>query len=115
MTGPYSSHSLDRNEHDYDLDAKKVTVVADTTEVPAGADSDVLALNDSSQEIGTKAGSRSVGVQIVSRTSVPVYINVDAAADDTIAWIEDNEGLFLPTNLSVYVKGASGSVVFWEL
>ncbi|MFH2047766.1 MAG: hypothetical protein ABIK92_21785 [Pseudomonadota bacterium] len=118
ITTPQTESDISRNEHDYSKDAKRVTLVADITNAPDGANSDIQTLTTTSVEIGTKAGSRSVGIQVVARTDAVVHlsINVDPATTDH-AYLEDNEGVFFPTNLSVYGRVASGTgdVVFWEL
>ena len=118
MSDPrYSTQSIERAVYDPDYSAKKVKVVGDITNVPAGANSDTLTMTDASQEVGAKAGSRSVGIQIVSRSSESVFINVGDDAELTHAYISEGEGMFFPTDLSVNVIGSnsSGDIVFWEL
>jgi hypothetical protein len=117
-TGPRTESDIAKNEHDYTLDAKKVAIVGDITNAPDSADDGILTLTGGAtwDEVGSNAGSRTVGVQIISRSSSPVYISLGSEGGATTPYIEDNEGLFLPTNLSIYVKGTgSDTVMYWEL
>jgi hypothetical protein len=119
MVEAHSKSTITKLTYDPDNEAVRIREVAGVAGSTSGWATGKVSLGSvSASEIGTKSGSREKGIIIVSRSSVNVHINVGTDCDTTAGYLEEGEGVTLPTNGSVYAIAASGSgneVVYWEL
>lgn len=114
-----SNNSIARAVYDPDQQAIRVTDGA----VAAGEGAEASAnetIPNSSTEIGSNAGSRKVGILIILQDDDDLYISVGVspATSSHGKITKEDEGVFFPTNASVYglSAAAGGSAIsWWEL
>jgi len=119
MVDAHSRSTIAKKTYDPDHEAVRIREVAGVASSTDGwGTGKTLVGSSSAVEIGSMAGSREKGIIVVSRAAVNIHINIGTDADTDDGYLEDGEGVRLPTNGSVYAIAASGSdheVVYWEL